>query len=239
MKKRISKFTKEVSDFEDKINKYIKRESDWFVAFAIGAILFFAFLYYHYIRRGIINPFSPNDISFLFLANKAVAISAVFLIGISFLLGSLAKFFTFFKEKVKYRKEIGLLGFFFALIHIVIVYFFLQDKFPRTWFIENPIAVVFGILSLITLVIVAFISNNYLMKKLSYKKWIFIQRLAYLAFILAALHILFLGKIPGWINWVKTLEPLFPPGTLVTISFIIIVLLIRISVIFLDKKERK
>ena len=232
------KHTKKESNIEKDINKGLKEKSDWTIALIIGAILFFAILYYHYLRRGIINPFLPNEISFLFLANKAFAIGSMFLIGISFILGPLAKFFAYFRDKVEYRKEIGLMGFLFALVHIVISYFFLSDKFQSTWFIENRTSIIFGVLSLIILVIVSLVSNNYSIKKLGYKKWIFIQRLAYLAFIFAAFHIIFLGKIPGWIRWAKTLDPIYPPGTLITMGFVIIVLLIRFIVIFVNRKQR-
>ncbi|MBI2045417.1 ferric reductase-like transmembrane domain-containing protein [Candidatus Pacearchaeota archaeon] len=223
--------------YEEKIKEYLKKESDWFVALSIGAILFFIILYYHYLRRGIINPFLPNEISFLFLANKAFAISSIFLIGISFLIGPLAKFFDYFKNKIRYRKEIGVMGFLFALVHAIISLFFLGDNFPKEWFIENQISVIFGVASLAILMLVTCVSNNFSIVKLGYKKWIFIQRLAYLALILAAVHFIIL-KFSGWKEWINTLNPVYPPGTLIAIIFIIIVLLIRMIVLFIDKREK-
>lgn len=221
---------------EERIKEYIKEESDWLVAFVIGAILFFVIIYYHYLRRGIINPFLPNEVSFLFLANKAFAISAIFLIGISFLIGPLAKFFDYFKNKIRYRKEIGVMGFLFALVHIIISIFFLKDKFPNEWLIENQPSIIFGVISLVILIIVTSVSNNFSIIKLGYKKWIFLQRLAYLAFIFAAIHFIIL-RFSWWKEWLKTLDPLYPPGTLIAIIFVIIILLIRIIVLFIDKKE--
>jgi len=240
MKEKLKTNKKEIKKpvYEEKIKEYIKEESDWLVAFAAGAILFFVILYYHYLRRGIINPFLPNEISFLLLSNKAFAISSIFLIGISLLIGPLANFFDYFKDKIRYRKEIGVFGFLFALAHIIISIFFLEDKFPREWFIENQLSVILGVTSLAILILVTCVSNNFSIIKLGYKKWIFLQRLAYIAFILAAVHFIVL-KFSGWKEWLQTLDPIYPPGTLIMIIFVIIVLLIRVMVIFLDKRENK
>lgn len=231
------KETKKIT-YEEKIEEYIKEKSDWFVAFVIGTILFFVILYYHYLRRGIINPFLPNEISFLLLSNKAFAIGAMFLIGISFLLGPLTKFFEYFKDKVRYRKEIGVMGFLFVLVHVILSIFFLKDKFPKEWFIEHQTSVILGVLSLAILILVTCVSNNFSIRKLGYKKWIFLQRLAYLAFIFAAIHVIIL-KFSGWKEWLKTLDHIYPPGTLIMIVFVIIVLLIRGVVFFIDRREKE
>ena len=223
---------------EEKIKEYLKEESDWFVAFIVGAIIFTIIIYYHYIRRGIINPFLPNEVNFLLLTNKAFAISSIFLIGISFLIGPLAKFSDYFKNKIRYRREIGVMGFLFALVHIIILIFFLESKFPREWFAENQLSVIFGVVSLVILIIVTSTSNNFSIKKLGYKKWISVQRLAYLALILAVVHFIIL-KFSGWKEWMNTLNPIYPPGTLIALIFIVAVLLIRIIVLFIDKKEGK
>ncbi len=217
---------------------YVREGYGWVVATILSAVIFFIVLYYHYLRRGILNPFLPNDISLLFLSNKAFAIGAMFLMGISFIIGPLARFFPSLRKKIEYRKQIGLMGFFFALIHIIVSYFFLSDKFPISWFIENQASVIFGVIGIIVLIIVAIDSMNAVARRIGHKKWIFIQRLAYIAFILAAAHIIALGKVPGWIRWMGTLEPIYPPGTLITILFVAAALVIRSIVIFYRKKKK-
>ena len=43
-----------------------------------------------------------------------------------------------------------------------------------------------------------------------------------------AIHLLSLGKVPGWIEWWKTFNQPFPPGAFTTTTFCVLVLMLKV-----------
>ena len=110
---------------EQKINwKY--QFQQYGMAFAAAAILFVALSVYLFYRRGYYD---------LYIANKVFAGVAAVLLGIVILIGPGSRLFSFPDRYVQYRKELGIVAFFLALIHGIASFFFLPSKFPLSGFL--------------------------------------------------------------------------------------------------------
>ncbi|HLC47260.1 MAG TPA: ferric reductase-like transmembrane domain-containing protein [Candidatus Nanoarchaeia archaeon] len=221
----------------DELRAHLKEKPDWFVATALCTIIFLLFWYYLYLRRGILVPFLSEEPLALFLANKSLALTSLFAIGISLSIGPLARFFRSFKHKLEYRREIGLMGFFVGAAHILITLVFLTYRFPLVKYIERWKAPLYGIMALLILIVVASISTTAAIRKMGYRRWKFMQRLSYIAFILIALHFSVM-KYAEWVKWFASYDPVYPPGSLLAIIFVGLVLLLRASVLVIDLAQK-
>ena len=155
--------------------------------------------------------------------NRIFAFGAVFLLGLSFLLGPLNYFWPrLFAVELHHRKALGLWGFFFVSAHILISFFIARDEMLR-----HPWSMSFAIVAFLIFIIMAITSTAYWVQRLGYARWKSVQRTGYLAFFLVLLHvgILEIGEI--------TEHPLIP----IAFVFMILVLLARI-IIFLSRMAR-
>src|SRR3989344_3307824 len=123
----------------------------------VGLCLSYAILRYNIVRS------VPLDNLPLYITNKAIALAATILIGLSFLLGPLARFFpqTFVKH-LSLRKQLGLFGFGMASLH-AIMSLILFDKayYPRFYTETGKLTIIgessmlFGIFAFIVFAIVS------------------------------------------------------------------------------------
>jgi len=216
----------------EEITKKVKPIKSWKLLF--NTLLFSGFIFllgslYLFARRGNFD---------LYIANKVFATTALVLIGLSFALSGLCYFWDFVDTKIIYRKFLGLVGFVFAIVHIVVTLNFLPNKFAYPdWFIANKISVIFAVIALLILTVMAVISNRFAALELGNKRWRMILRIGYLAFIFVIIHFTLL-KYQGWIKWFDTREPLLPPLSLLEIIFAVAVIILRIA-LFISVRRKK
>ncbi|MEK7064158.1 MAG: ferric reductase-like transmembrane domain-containing protein [Patescibacteria group bacterium] len=189
--------------------------------------VFAALSLYIFYRRGYYD---------LYIANKAFAGDAAVLLGIVFLLGPLSRFFSVFDRYLQYRKEIGIVAFFLALVHSLVSLFFLPSKFPLSRYLSTlnwPF--VFGLAGLGVLVILFFISNSWVENRLGTERWWWLQNWGLrLIFGLVVSHV-FVMKMGGWIGWYKVgggkelVHPEWPGAGLLVGWFMVFVVLIRLA----------
>lgn len=187
-------------------------------------VILSAYLFY---RRGYYD---------LYIANKIFAGVAAILLGITFLIGPLSRLFSFPDRYVQYRKELGIVAFFFALIHGIVSFFFLSSKFPLSGFpgtLNWPF--IFGVTATIVLVAIFFISNDRAMAVIGRKKWWQLQYWGVrLAFILVLLHV-FIMKWSGWVKWYKVggssdlIHSEWPGAGLLVGWFMVFVVIVRLA----------
>lgn len=225
----------------NKNQKGMERKSEWKSVFIISFIIFLFIFTYAIIRYNVFKGVAIEHIP-LFISNKAIAVTAVVLIGLSYIMGPLARFWpTVFVPKLKFRKYFGLGGFGLAAIHSIISLLLFSPSYYPKFFsdgklnLTGELSIVFGIIALFIFSIVAITSLPSFEQSMDRKKWLFIQRLGYVAFFLVLLHVFTMG-FEGW------LKPANFPGGLLPMSliaFIIIalVLLMRLIVIIFPKKE--
>ncbi|MFK4824976.1 protein-methionine-sulfoxide reductase heme-binding subunit MsrQ [Paenochrobactrum sp. BZR 588] len=126
---------------------------------------------------------------------------------------------------VRYRRALGLLSFYYALMHLA-VYLLLDQAmdFSTLWddVMKRPF-IMFGMISFILLVPLALTSNNFAIRKMG-RKWLWLHRLIYVVAILVLLHFSLSAKVLSLNHYFY-------------ISLIILLLLYRIRRLFIKKRR--
>lgn len=151
----------------------------------------------------------------LWVTNKAFALTALILIGYSFC-----------APRTKPKKEIGLLGFFVALIHVILSLILLSPAYYEKFYeadgkmvLIGEIAILVGVLSFAFLFLAAYQSFPRLRDKTECNLRL-IHQLVLGSLLLNLVHVFVMGY-KGWIN-MSSWPGMIPPITLV--SFILCVL---------------
>jgi DMSO/TMAO reductase YedYZ heme-binding membrane subunit len=203
----------------------IKKRNPWknIIFFSLTTIPFFSVYYVGTVYE---------SVSVVEMVLKGFTNTGYFLIGFSLLLGPLGKFWNYFDKFLTYRKQLGIIGFMYALVHGVvgtIIYIFPNPDI----IITNYWAVALGIIALYLFYICYAISEIIVIKTLGPKRWRrLIRYVSYTAFILATMHI-YLAKLPVWQNYINS-NILFPPLSLIIFSFGVFVLGFRFYVFIYD-----
>ncbi|MDP2691280.1 MAG: ferric reductase-like transmembrane domain-containing protein [bacterium] len=193
----------------------------WFNTILLSLGIFFFSSLYLFVRRGNYD---------FFIANKAFATTSLVLIGLSLALSGLCYFWNFLDSKIVYRKHLGLAGFAFAIVHVIVSFFFLSGRFTYPeWFSGHFLSVMFGLLALLVLCFMALISNRWARMELGALLWRRLLRLGYLVLILVAAHFALL-KYGEWTKWFQTPDPFLPPLSLLEMIFTLLVIGLRLAV---------
>lgn len=210
--------------------------------FTTFLIAFLSIFIYAILRYVVIKGDSVEHIP-LYITNKAFATTSVFLIGLSFGLGPLAKFWPeMFKKHVYLRKYFGLFGFGIAALHaFTTLLMFTPKYYPKLFDKEavltgqGELSMFFGILALFVFSGVAVTSLPSIEEKMDKKQWLFVQRIGYGAYFFVMLHLVFMS-FRGWLN-PKTWPGGLLPISLISFLIILLVFLIRIFAIFSQKEK--
>lgn len=171
--------------------------------------------------------------------NKSVADTAAFLVGSSMIMSGMAYFFNFLDKKVIYRKYIGLMGFVFAAIHLILSFTAFQNLLKiETWQSLAMWPILTGSLALIIFTFMALISNQFAIRLLGAKLWRGILRFGYVGIFFVLVHV-FLLKSARWLTWFQGGMQGWPSLSLIVSIFIVLVILLRIALEFSLKRRRK
>lgn len=118
---------------------------------------------------------------------------------------------------LKFRRQIGLMAFYFLMAHVLVWALLDVQSLSRVWadIVERPYITI-GMAGLLTLIPLALTSNNRAIRKLGPLRWRRLHRLVYPAVLLGALHYIWLVK--GF-----EIEPLVYAG------LIVLLLLLRVD----------
>ena len=203
---------------------------------AIAATVLLSTFAYAIIRYNIIKGVAWEHLP-LFISNKAIALAAVVLIALAYLLGPLARFWP--KRIVPLlgaRQFFGLAGFGLGAVHgIGSLLLFTPANYPRffltdgTLSLTGELSMAFGVLSFLIFAVVAVTDLPGVTAAMAEDRWQAVQRLGYGGLLLVLLHVVVMG-FQGW------LQPSTWPGGLVPISLIAaiviaVTLLLRIIVL--------
>ncbi len=186
----------------------------------IAATFTYAIVRYHVIR-GVAWSELP-----LFISNKAVALSAVAFIALSYSLGSLAAFWPHrFEQTLPARKFFGLLGFGFAALHSVMSLVILSPAYYARFFEESgklsligELSILFGVVSFAVFSLVAITSIPSIFQALGKEKWLQFQHLGYWGMLVILGHVFVMGY-RGWMDTASW------PGGLLPISLVAAIIL--------------
>ena len=205
------------------------------LALLLGIPLTYAVIRYH-VFQGVGWEHFP-----LFIANKALSLSAVLFIATSYLIGKTLKVYEGdFGKRLILIKFCGLMGFSLAAIHAFMsMLLFSPHNYPK-FFTEatrlnltGELAMVFGVLSLWCLAIPAITSLPFMYDAIGSDRWQRGQRMGYLALALAAGHTLVMG-LSGWLapqGWPASLPPIS------MVAFIAAVSPLLVKVLWLTKAD--
>lgn len=154
----------------------------------------------------------------LFIANKAIALSAVFCIATSYLLGKIPRIGGDDpKKKITLIKFCGLAGFSLAAAHALAAMLLISPAYYPKFFGEDgrfnfvgEMSMILGVLSFWALAIAAIASVPMMYDALGPDRWRRSQRTGYLALALLGGHVLVMG-ISGWLDpdgWPGSLPPI-------------------------------
>lgn len=209
------------------------QKGGWKNAFFIFFTILILTLAYAIVRYNIVRNVPVDQIP-LYITNKAIALTATLLIGLSFLLGPFTHFWPKkFENQLYLQKYLGVFGFGIAALHAIMsLMIFSPSYYPRYFdtvigkmTLGGESAVLFGILAFFVFSVITVTSLPSVEEKMHPTQWKFVQRLGYLAFFFVLLHVAVLGY-KGWFNPESYTFGLISIG-LITALFIIFVLVMR------------
>ena len=210
-----------------------KESSEWKKGAYLSLGVFMLALLYAVIRYHVLRDIPLSHLP-LFTMNKAIALSSIVLIGLSFSLGPLARFFPrFFARHTPLRKPLGLLGFAAAGFHSLLSLTLLSPaNYPKLYeeggrfSLIGETSLLFGALALVVFSIVAVTSIPSVAERLSPAGWKRAQRLGYLALVFTLVHVA-VPSVKGWLDAASYTYG-FVSISLIAVLFIILVLLLRL-----------
>lgn len=159
--------------------------------------------------------------------NKAAADTAIVLIGLSMLISSVSYFFNFLDWSVAYRKHLGLIGFAFAVAHLVLSWNpFLSLFRLSTWEEGRMWPVLSGTLALLIFTGMTLISNAFSARRLG-RSWRPALRVGYVAVALVLLHV-YLLRSGRWLAWFQGGMTTPPSLSLLVALFMVVVIFMRL-----------
>jgi DMSO/TMAO reductase YedYZ heme-binding membrane subunit len=182
------------------------------VAAIIGAALAYAAVRYH-VLKGVSWSHFP-----LYTGNKALALSSVVCIALSYLIGKTPGLPPPGRvRQLEVVKFLGLAGFSMAAIHGAVSTVLLSPAYYEKFFMPDgrmnltgELSMLFGVLSLWCLTIPAITSLPFMNEHLGPEKWRRMQRMGYAALALNCVHVFVMG-FGGWLDfaaWPGGLPPI-------------------------------
>lgn len=210
-------------------------------SFFISLIIFLAIFAYAIIRNNVIKGTPWVELP-LFISNKAISLSAVVFIALSYALGSCARFWPkMFVPALGLRKFFGLLGFSLAALHGLMSFLiFSPARYPKFFLasgklnLVGELSMLFGVLAFFIFALVALASVSAIAQSMEHQRWLRVQRLGYFGLILVFFHVFTMG-FESWLKpagWPGGLLPI----SLVTAIVIAFALLLKIAALIFPKK---
>src|SRR3989338_5522076 len=168
--------------------------------FWLSIIILLVVFAYAVIRYNVIKGVPWVELP-LYISNKAISLSAVMFIALSYALGSLARFWPkTFVPALSMRKFFGLLGFGLAALHgLISLLIFTPAYYPKFFLgsgklnLVGELSMLFGILAFFVFASVAISSIPAVAKSMEPERWLAMQRVGYLGLILVFFHVFFMG----------------------------------------------
>lgn len=169
--------------------------------------------------------------------NKILADTSFLLIGLSLVLSSLCYFFNFADKFIIYRKHLGIIGFFYLLLHIFISlsnskygpfpdYYLTVQRFP---------SFIAALSATFIFLVMALISNRLSIQSLGPKIWKILLRFGFLAYILTLYHFGVKNQ-NHFIRYLQSSDFVLPPMSLIIFIFGILVILLR-AILFVKTRR--
>ena len=151
----------------------------------ISAAVILVLSWYYFFSLG--RPFGINYL------NAIAAFSAVFIIGLSFLMGPIARFVPALQQDLQFRKAFGLWGYAMACVHLALVPPVLLQG-SREITLTDAASLAFAAVAFMIFTLMAITSTGKWIATLGYDNWKTLQRTGYIAMAAMILHVALLEK---------------------------------------------
>lgn len=209
---------------------------DYVVSILIALVLTVFCGGYYWIQRTYLFK-APSGIDPLFVPDKVIAVVGLILLAFTFLIGPIYRYFDVFDYLLHYRKEIGIVGGFFALFHPIVAYFFLPLTFPQSTIPLTSVTYGMGLAGSLVVIFLFFISFQNAIILLGANRWWFLHRFGLRLVILFALIHFFCIEWSTLVQWLTqsagkpTAElpyPWMPEPTIFASLFVVWVVIVRL-----------
>lgn len=171
--------------------------------------------------------------------NKATADTAIILVGLSMGLTSIGYFWNFFDTLIVYRKYLGLIGFAFALAHLILSWApFTAFLTGVAWSHDEAWPLAAGVVALFIFTIMALISNSWAAKVIGGKRWRQLLRVGYVAVLLVLAHVVLL-KSARWMVWFEGGMQTPPSLSLLVSIFMVVVVGMRVAMWWSLRRKKR
>jgi len=181
-----------------------------------GVILVLAWYYFFSLGR----PFGINYL------NAIAAFSAVFIIGLSFLMGPISRFVPALQQDLQFRKTFGLWGYAMACVHLALVPAVLLQS-SREMTLADGASMAFAAVAFMIFTLMAVTSTGKWIATLGYENWQSLQRTGYVAMAAMILHV---ALLEGGVFFSRTTG-------IAAMTFILAVFLLRALVLVMGAKK--
>ena len=210
--------------------------NDYVVSILIALVLtVFCGGYYWVQRTYLLN--APPGIDAFYVPDKVIAWVGMVLLAFTFLIGPIYRYFDAFDYLLQYRKEIGIVGGFFALFHPVVAYFFLPLAFPQSEIPLTSVTYGAGLAGSLVVIFLFFISFQKAITLFGANRWWFLHRFGLRLVILFAVIHFFCIEWNTWVEWLtqsagkpsaELLYPWIPEPTTFAGLFVVWVIIVRL-----------
>ncbi len=217
---------------------------DYVVSILIALVLTVFYGGYYLIQRTYFFNV-PAGIDPFYVPDKVIAVVGMILLAFTFLIGPIYRYLNTFDYLMQYRKEIGIVGGFFALFHPLVAYFFLPLTFPQSGIPLTSVTYGTGLAGSLVVIFLTFISFQNAIILLGANRWWFLHRFGLRLVILFAVTHFFCIEWNTWVQWLtqsagkpsaELLYPWVPEPTIFAGLFIVWVIIVRLyETLFLYK----
>jgi len=172
--------------------------------------------------------------------NSSATFAGMVLINMSFALSGTSYFWNLGKSYLGYRKPLGVVGFGFAILHILVSTYMYSENFSTlTYFTSNPIPFIFSLHAFVILTMMVIVSNFGIPARIGGIVWRQLLRIGYIAILFIIIHATLLSA-PAWKNWFTTFKPILPPLSSITVLMSWTTIFLRIALWYaLRRNERQ
>jgi DMSO/TMAO reductase YedYZ heme-binding membrane subunit len=215
---------------------------DYAVSIGVALALTVIFSAYYAIQRTYFFN-APTGIDAWYVPDKVLAVVGEVLLAFTFLIGPIYRYFNACDYLMQYRKELGIVGGVFALVHPVAAYFLLPLTFPEVPLTSFTYGT--GVIGSLVALFSIFISVQNAVVLLGANRWWFLHRWGLRVLVLfAAVHFACI-EWNTWVQWLtqapekpsaELVYPWIPEPTVFAGLFTLWVIVIRLyETIFLYK----
>ncbi|MGL5317132.1 MAG: hypothetical protein ACRC9Q_00300 [Bacteroidales bacterium] len=171
---------------------------EWITASVIFLFIFALLTAYLTVRRG-------GWISGLFIPNKSLSLTSALFLMYSMILSPIGQLRGKLPKNIASRRVYGIIGAVTMIIHIIWSLFFIQDRFPLSFYAEpNHIySIIFGTVGLVIFSMCLYFSYENKVRNRSAADIKTIHRTGYIGVAMIIVHMLLLGTGVNVINWLK------------------------------------